>query len=92
MAEMLTYYAGRSTAIVMEGAWHFARAEPALVGVGIIKTSADYDFSLFFINADESSTEFADENYAREIMQLFTTGTFRRSNLQTLIKSVTSNA
>eukprot|EP00934_Nitzschia_sp_Nitz4_P009303 Nitzschia sp. Nitz4//scaffold91_size79674//72229//78877//NITZ4_005380-RA/size79674-augustus-gene-0.83-mRNA-1//1//CDS//3329560139//9293//frame0 len=44
MADMLTYYGGRSTA---------------------------------FVWAEEGNTEFADENYAREIMQLFTTGLFR---------------
>ena len=41
MADMLTYFAGRSTAFVWE---------------------------------HEGNLEYADENYAREIMQLFTTG------------------
>ncbi|CAB9519484.1 Protein of unknown function (DUF1800) [Seminavis robusta] len=44
MADMLTFYGGRSTAEVYE---------------------------------DEQTLEFADENYAREIMQLFTTGLFQ---------------
>ena len=43
MADMLTYYGGRSTAFVWER---------------------------------EGNLEFADENYAREVMQLFTTGLF----------------
>ena len=44
MADMLTYFRGRSTEYVRE---------------------------------QEGTAEFADENYAREIMQLFTTGLFK---------------